>query len=41
MNINVRGAHRQELSRINVNNAKTIVNTASEFAINRQIEVYR
>jgi hypothetical protein len=29
------------LSRINVNNAKTIANTAAEFAVNRQREVYR
>jgi hypothetical protein len=31
----------EELSRINVNNAKTIANTAAEFAVNRQREVYR
>jgi hypothetical protein len=30
----------EELSRINVNNAKTIANTAAEFAVNRQREVY-
>jgi hypothetical protein len=28
--------HTEELSRINVNNAKTIANTGSEFAVNRQ-----
>jgi hypothetical protein len=33
--------HTEELSRINVNNAKTIANTASEFAVNREREVYR
>ena len=37
--------HTEELSRINVNNAKTIANTAketaAEFAVNRQKEVYR
>jgi len=33
--------HTEELSRINVNNAKTIANAASEFAVNRQREVYR
>jgi hypothetical protein len=33
--------HTEELSRINVDNAKTIANTASEFAVNRQREVYR
>ena len=37
--------HTQELSRINVNNAKTIANsakeTAAEFSVNRQREVYR
>ncbi|MFZ0555509.1 MAG: hypothetical protein WAM26_09470, partial [Nitrososphaeraceae archaeon] len=36
--------HTQELSRINVNNAKTITNTAkeaaAEFSANRQKEVY-
>jgi hypothetical protein len=32
--------HTEELSRINVDNAKTIANTASEFAVNRQREVY-
>ncbi|MGB7664619.1 MAG: hypothetical protein WBL67_17955, partial [Nitrososphaeraceae archaeon] len=35
--------HTQELSRINVNNAKTIANTAketAEFSANRQKEVY-
>jgi hypothetical protein len=32
--------HTKELSRINVDNAKTIANTASEFAVNRQREVY-
>ena len=35
----------EELSRINVNNAKTIANTAretaAEFSVNRQREVYR
>lgn len=31
--------HTEELSRINVNNAKTIANAASEFAVNRQREV--
>jgi hypothetical protein len=33
--------HTEELSRINVNNAKTIANTAAEFSANRQREVYR
>jgi hypothetical protein len=33
--------HVEELSRINVDNAKTIANTAAEFAVNRQREVYR
>ena len=33
--------HTEELSRINVNNAKTIANTAAEFSVNRQREVYR
>jgi hypothetical protein len=33
--------HAEELSRINVDNANTIANTASEFAVNRQREVYR
>jgi hypothetical protein len=33
--------HTEELSRINVDNAKTIANTAAEFAVNRQREVYR
>ena len=37
--------HTEELSRINVNNAKTIANTAretaSEFSVNRQREAYR
>ena len=33
--------HTEELSRINVDNAKAIANTASEFAVNRQREVYR
>ena len=36
--------HTEELSRINVNNAKTIANTAketaAEFSANRQKEVY-
>ncbi|MGH9977353.1 MAG: hypothetical protein ACRD8Z_16205 [Nitrososphaeraceae archaeon] len=31
----------EELSRINVNSAKTIANTAAEFSVNRQREVYR
>jgi hypothetical protein len=31
----------EELSRINVDNAKTIANTAAEFSANRQREVYR
>jgi hypothetical protein len=31
----------EKLSRINADNAKTIANTAAEFAINRQREVYR
>jgi hypothetical protein len=31
----------EELLRINVDNAKTIANTAAEFAVNRQREVYR
>jgi inorganic triphosphatase YgiF len=30
----------EELSRINVNNAKAIANTAAEFAVNRQREAY-
>ena len=33
--------HAEELSRINVDNAKTIANTASEFAANRERDVYR
>jgi hypothetical protein len=33
--------HTEELSRINVNNAKAIANTAAEFSANRQREVYR
>lgn len=37
--------HTEELSRINVNNAKIIANTAretaEEFSVNRQKEVYR
>ena len=33
--------HSEELARINVNNAKTIANTAAEFAVNRQREVYK
>jgi hypothetical protein len=33
--------HTEELSRINVDNAKTIANTAAEFSVNRQKEVYR
>jgi hypothetical protein len=33
--------HTEELSGINVNNAETIANTAEEFAVNRQREVYR
>ena len=33
--------HTEELSRINVNNAKTIANTAAEFSANGQREVYR
>jgi hypothetical protein len=37
--------HTEELSRINVDNAKTIANTAretaAEFAVNREREVYR
>ena len=35
--------HAEELSRINVNNAKIIANTAKETAaeLNRQREVYR
>jgi hypothetical protein len=32
--------HTEELLRINVDNAKTIANTA-EFAVNRQREAYR
>jgi len=31
----------EELSRININNAKAIANTAAEFSANRQREVYR
>ena len=33
--------HTEELSRINVDNAKTIANTAAEFSANSQREVYR
>ena len=33
--------HTEELARINVDNAKTIANTAAELAVNRQREVYR
>jgi hypothetical protein len=33
--------YTEELSRINVDNAKTLVNTAAAFAANRQKEVYR
>ena len=33
--------HTEELARINVDNAKTIANTAAEFSANRQREVYR
>jgi hypothetical protein len=33
--------HAEELSRINVDNTKIIANTESEFAVNRQREVYR
>jgi hypothetical protein len=32
--------HTEELSRINVDNAKTMANTAAEFTANRQREVY-
>ena len=32
--------HTEELSRINVDNVKTIANTAAEFSVNRQREVY-
>jgi hypothetical protein len=33
--------HAEELSRINVDNAKTIANSAAEFSANRQREVYK
>ena len=33
--------HTEELSKISVNNAKTIADTAAEFAVDRQREVYR